>query len=73
MKKLLVFLAAFAAGTHAFAAKPCEELKVELAARIDANGVKAYTLDIVSADQVGDRKLVGSCEGGTKKIVYARQ
>jgi hypothetical protein len=52
--------------------KPCEELKSEIAAKIDANGVKNYTLEIVAADQVGDRKVVGSCEAGAKKIVYVR-
>jgi hypothetical protein len=53
--------------------KPCEELKSEIAAKIEANGVKNYTLEIVASDQVGDRKVVGSCEGGSKKIVYVRQ
>ena len=73
MKKLLILIAAFVASTHAYAVKPCEELKTEIAAKIEANGVKAYTLDIVPTDQVGDRKVVGSCDGGTKKIVYARK
>lgn len=72
MKKLLVLNSAFAASTHAFAAKPCEELKTEIAAKIEAKGVKAYTLDIAPTDQVGDRKVVGSRDGGTKNIVYAR-
>lgn len=52
--------------------KPCDELKAEIAAKIDANGVKNYTLEIVPTDQVGERKVVGSCEGGAKKIVYVR-
>jgi hypothetical protein len=52
--------------------KPCEELKTEIAAKIDANGVKNYTLEVVPAEQVGDRKVVGSCEAGAKKIVYVR-
>ena len=73
MKKLLILLTAFAASTSAFAVKPCEELKAEIAAKIEARGVKAFTLDIVPADQVGVRKVVGSCDGGTKKIVYARK
>lgn len=73
MKRLLVFVAALAASTHAFAAKPCEELKAEIAAKIEAKGVTAYTLAIVPNDQVGDQKVVGSCDGGTKKIVYARK
>lgn len=73
MKQLLFLITAFAASTNAFAAKPCEELKTEIAAKIEAHGVKEYTLDIVPTDQVGDRKVVGSCDGGTKKIVYARK
>jgi hypothetical protein len=73
MKQLLVLIAALAASTHTFAAKPCAELKAEIAAKIEANGVKTYTLDIVPTDQVGDQKVVGSCDGGTKKIVYARK
>jgi hypothetical protein len=56
----------------ALAAKPCEQLKSEIAAKLDAQGVKNYTLDVVPADQVADQKVVGSCEGGTKKIVYKR-
>jgi hypothetical protein len=73
MKQLLVFAAAFALSGHALAAKPCEALKAEIAAKIEAKGVKAYTLEIVPGDQVGERKVVGSCDGGTKKIVYSRQ
>ena len=54
-------------------AKPCEELKSEIAAKLDAKGVKAYSLDIVAKDQeVTEGKAVGSCEGGTKKIIYRR-
>jgi hypothetical protein len=58
---------------HAQAAKPCEELKSEIAAKLDAKGVKSYTLDIVAKDaDAGDAKVVGTCEGGTKKILYRR-
>jgi hypothetical protein len=61
------------ASAPAFAAKPCEELKTEIAAKLDAKNVTGYTLEIVENDQVGDKKVVGSCEGGTKKIVYERK
>ena len=57
----------------AFAAKPCEELKTEIAAKLDKVGVKGYTLEIVTADKVGDAKGVGSCEIGSKKITYSRK
>lgn len=53
--------------------KACEELKSEIAAKLDAKGVKAYSLEIVDKDkEVTDGKAVGTCEGGTKKIVYSR-
>jgi uncharacterized protein DUF1161 len=60
------------ASVAAHAAKPCEDLKTEIAAKLDAKGVKNYSLDIVTNDQVADKKVVGSCESGTKKIVYQR-
>jgi hypothetical protein len=46
---------------------------MEIAAKIEANGVKSYELNIVKNDEAKpDDKVVGSCEGGTKKIVYVR-
>ena len=72
--KHIVFIAfALMISSPAFAAKPCEELKSEIAAKIEAKAIKNYTLEVVPADQVGDRKVVGSCEGGTKKIVYTKK
>ncbi|KRI00636.1 DUF1161 domain-containing protein [Curvibacter sp. PAE-UM] len=73
MKRLsLVIALAFVLPSAWAQLKPCDELKAEIAAKMDANGVKNYTLEIVATDQVGDRKVVGSCEGGSKKIVYVR-
>jgi Protein of unknown function (DUF1161) len=58
---------------HAQGAKACEELKTEIAAKLDAKGVKSYSLDIVAKDgDVTDGKVVGTCEGGAKKIVYRK-
>ncbi len=54
------------------ARKYSEELQPELAAKMEANGVKGYTLESGPNDQVKDGKVVGSCEGGTKKIVYKK-
>ncbi len=53
--------------------KSCEELKVEIDAKLKAKGVKGYTLEIVPADQVKDQKVIGSCEAGKKKITYDRK
>jgi hypothetical protein len=52
--------------------KACENLKTEIAAKLDAKGVKSYSLDIVAKDKDTEAKIVGTCEGGTKKIVYSR-
>ena len=53
--------------------KACEELKTEIAAKLDAKGVKNYTLTIVAPGEVKDTdKVVGSCDGGTKRILYTR-
>jgi hypothetical protein len=52
--------------------KPCEELKSEIAKKLDANGAKAYTLEIVAKDKDAEGKVVGSCEAGTKKIMYVK-
>jgi len=71
----LIIAAALAlAGSSSFAAgKACEELKSEIAAKLDAKNVTGYALDIVDADKVGDAKVVGSCEGGAKKVTYTKK
>jgi hypothetical protein len=56
--------------------KSCEDLKGEIEAKIKKNGVDKFTLDIVDAEKADeaakDGKVVGSCDGGTKRIVYKR-
>jgi hypothetical protein len=76
MKRIIILLATAAVFccTSAFAAgKSCDELKAEIDAKLKAKGVKEYTLEIIPADQVKDQKIVGSCEGGKKKISYSRK
>ena len=75
MRPLVTMAVLLVASASAFAqaAKPCEELKAEIAKKLDAKGVKSYSLDIMAKDdKEGDGKVVGTCEGGTKKIVYLR-
>lgn len=52
--------------------KSCDELKAEIEAKIKAKGVKSFTLDIVPAADTKEQTVVGSCDGGSKKIVYKR-
>lgn len=70
----LLALTLLIASTPALAdIKPCEELKAEIAAKLDAKGVADYTLTITpNADVKPEDKVVGSCEGGAQKIVYVR-
>ena len=73
MKRSALTLLLLAAALPAFAAKPCEELKAEITSKLEAKKVAGYTLEIVAAAEVGERKVVGSCEAGSKKIVYSRK
>ena len=73
MKKFLLAVGLLSiAGTALAAGKPCEELKAEIDAKIQAKGASSYTLEVVDKGSVTDKTVVGSCEGGTKEIVYQR-
>jgi hypothetical protein len=52
--------------------KACEELKDEITKKLDAKGVKGYTLEIVAKDKDTEGKTVGTCDGGTRKIIYSK-
>ena len=52
--------------------KDCNELKTEIEAKIKKNGVDKFTLDVVDKDAQAEGKVVGTCDGQTKKIVYKR-
>ncbi len=70
---LIAATAALLASTAQAAPKPCEELKAEIAAKLDEKGVKGYEIAAVDNDKVGDAKVIGSCDGGTRKLTYVRK
>ncbi len=74
MKRFALAVACTLLAVNAVAApKSCDELKDEIEARIQANNVTSYTLEIVTNDEVTDQNMVvGSCEKNTKKIIYQR-
>jgi len=73
MKTVLALAAVLAlVAPPALAARSCDEVKAEIAAKIEKKGVKAYTLEAVAKGEEGDRRVVGNCEGGKKIIVYKR-
>jgi hypothetical protein len=72
MKSTALLIALLACIGQAQAVQSCEELKTKVETKLDGKGVKGYTLEIVDADYSGDAKVVGTCEGGKKKLTYAR-
>ena len=74
MRKLLATAVILLLAVPAYGAgKPCDELKSEIDAKLKEKKVEGYTLEVVANDDVKDQTVVGSCEGGTKKIVYKRE
>jgi hypothetical protein len=67
-----VALAVFSASPAWAQRKDCNDLKGEIEAKIKKNGVDKFTLDVVEKDAQAEGKVVGTCDGGTKKIVYKR-
>lgn len=73
MRKVALVIVAALAATPSFAqVKDCTELKAEIDAKISANGVENFTTTVVDKDAAEDGKVVGTCDGGSKKIVYKR-
>lgn len=72
MKRFIMAATCTLLATSALAApKSCEELKAEIEAKIQANNVTSYTLEIVgNAEATDPSMIVGSCDNGTKKIIY---
>jgi hypothetical protein len=60
-------------GTLLAAQLPCADLQAQIEAKLEAKGVKDYSLEIVAKGSVSDKTVVGSCAAGTKEIVYARK
>ena len=50
----------------------CEDIRAQIDAKVRASGVNDFSLAILDADAPSSGRVVGSCELGTKKIVYER-
>ena len=68
---LLVLSMGTFAGT-ASAKTSCGDLKANIEAKLQSKGAKAFTLKIIGKDEATDLRVVGTCDGGAKKIVYKR-
>ncbi len=81
---LATCLAAFSVSAMA----SCDDVKSQIDAKLQAKGIKSYTLDIVPVAQAAapvaasgaaaapakapEGKVVGTCEGDSKQIIYKR-
>jgi len=50
--------------------KSCEQLRAEVARKYEGGGIATPELQILAASAPSPGKVVGSCEMGSKKIVY---
>ncbi|WP_296184899.1 DUF1161 domain-containing protein [Pseudomonas sp. UBA1879] len=73
MKKILLAVGLLSiAGTTFAAGKSCDDVKADIDAKIKAKGVASYTLEAVDKGSAADAKVVGTCDGGSKEMVYKR-
>ncbi len=67
---ILALLAMFAA--PAFAKLSCDDLVARIEQKLEKKGVKEHTLTVIPASEPTDLRVVGTCDGNTKKVVYKR-
>jgi hypothetical protein len=58
------------ANTASHAAANCDSVRSQIEDRVRASGVTSFTLSTVEADARVPGKVVGTCDLGTKKIIY---
>lgn len=72
IKTAMLAISVCAVTVPAFAKTSCEDVKAQIEAKLQAKGVKAFTLTIVPKDEKTELRVVGTCDGGTRKIIYKR-
>lgn len=50
----------------------CDEIKGKIETKLAGKGVAHYTLQVVEKDVETSDRVVATCEGGSKKIIYTR-
>lgn len=66
-------LAGVVCAAQAQGLKSCEALRGEIDAKLKAHKVTNHSLQIVDAKDVGSAQVVGSCEGGKRRITLQRK
>ena len=70
MFKRALVVASLGCALPAAGAENCETIRAQIDSKVRASGVVNFTLTTVDAAAKIDGKVVGSCDLGTKKIVY---
>ena len=68
----LTFLALLLGSVACHANTNCESIRTQIDAKVRASGVTDFVLSVVAAGAKVSGKVVGSCDLGTKKIVYSQ-
>lgn len=73
MKYVFAMLAMAVMATPVWAKQDCEELRDRIAAKLESKKIASYSLEIIDAKQPhkGGR-VVGTCDLGSKKIIYTK-
>lgn len=73
MKKIILASSLILISVTSWAAvTSCDDIKSKIETKLAGKGVKNYTLQVVAKDVETTNRVVGSCEGGSKKIIYTR-
>jgi len=68
-RPLWVLALSFAASTAAHAIA-CDDLKAEIDRKIRAGGIPTFTLTVADAADALPGRVVGTCDNGSRKILY---
>lgn len=64
--------AVLAVAGAAHGAQSCDDLRTQIESKIAAAGVARFTVSVVDANAPASGQVVGSCELGSKKVVYEK-
>ena len=70
LRRLSAIVLLLVASATSFA-NNCEAIRAQIEAKVRASGVTTFTLTTVEANAQASGRMVGTCDLGTKKILYA--
>ncbi len=70
LRVVVALAAACCAASGLAAGKDCEQLRSEVARRYEAGGIASPELQLLPSSAAASGKVVGTCELGSKKLVY---